>query len=441
MLCLEEIVRAVDGRTNGLEELGLAPVGVCTDSRTIEQGELFVALEGPNFDGHDFIPQAFEKGALAAVVSKQPAPQRTIIVEDTLYALGEIARAWRAKLKIPVIMITGTNGKTTVKNLLRDLLSVKYTTYANPGNRNNLIGLPLSVTQITEEHEVAVLEAGINRKNEMSRLAQIAAPTHCVFTNIGAGHLEGLGDIEDVLKTKWKLVEAVKKKNGSAYLNADYPELVRRAHEEGVSARTFALQEQAEFKPQDVLYGMDGTKFTLKGHRFHLPLLGAGNLANAAAALSVALGEFNIPIGEASAVIAGIKPEKWRLEHRLAGKTHLLIDCYNANPASMREALGLLTLFPAPRIAVLGAMLELGEASHSYHHEILELARDTADLVIITGPHHELYPPHEGVIFIPDKSKAAEELRKRLVPGATVLIKGSRATALEDIVAELWGSA
>ncbi len=441
MLSLDEIVRASCGVPKDINDPGLCPSGVSTDSRTIEQGELFVALAGPNFDGHDFLGQAFEKGAIAAVVSKDLPLARTIRVADTLKALGNIAAAYRQKFDIPVILISGTNGKTTVKNILRDLLSLRYKTYANPGSFNNLVGLPVSVLAIARNHEIAVLEAGISEKGEMERLCEISRPTHGLLTNIGPGHLEGLGTLQEVFEAKWKLAQAIWSLKGTLYVNADYPELLKRAREEKIRYRTFGVQAEAEFTPTDVHYGMDGTEFELKGEEFHLLLLGAGNLCNAVAALAVASGEFDIPLSEATQVLAEAKPERWRLEHRKVGGLHLLIDSYNANPVSMREAFWLLTVFPSPRIAVLGAMLELGDESERYHHEILELARETADLVIITGPHCELYPRHEGVLFIPDKQKAAEELHKRLVPGASVLIKGSRYCALEDIVSELWGSA
>lgn len=440
MLSLEEIVRATGGTPQDIDNLGLRPSGVSTDSRTIEQGELFVALKGPNFDGHDFLEQALEKGAVAALVSADTPLARTIKVKDTLKALGDIAAFHRKTLDMPVIIISGTNGKTTVKNILKDLISLEYKAYVNPGNFNNLIGLPLSVMEITKGHEVAVLEAGISQRGEMTRLAEIARPTHGLLTNIGPGHLEGLGTLEDVFEAKWELAQAIRSAKGILYLNADYPEFIRRAKKEGILPRTFALQEEAEFAPTDIHYSTDGTSFKLKEQEFRLPLLGPGNLSNAVAALGVAASEFNIPFSQAAQVLADVKPERWRLEHRQVGDVHLLIDCYNANPVSMRESLEILTLFPAPRIAVLGAMLELGNESRRYHHEILELARDTADLVIITGPSSELYPTHEGVILIPEKAKAAEELHKRLVPKASVLIKGSRGCGLEDIVSQLWRS-
>lgn len=441
MLSLDEIVRASCGVPKDINDPGLCPSGVSTDSRTIEQGELFLALAGPNFDGHNFLGQAFEKGAIAAVVSKDLPLARTIRVADTLKALGDIAAAYRQKFDIPVILISGTNGKTTVKNILRDLLSLRYKTYANPGSFNNLVGLPVSVLAIARNHEIAVLEAGISEKGEMERLCEISRPTHGLLTNIGPGHLEGLGTLQEVFEAKWELAKAIGSLKGTLYVNADYPELLKRAREEKITYKTFGVQTETEFTPADVHYGMDGTEFELKGEEFHLPILGAGNLSNAVAALAVAVGEFGVSLPQARSVLSEIKPERWRLEHRKVGGLHLLIDSYNANPVSMREAFGLLTVFPSPRIAVLGAMLELGDESERYHHEILELARETADLVIITGPHCELYPRHEGVLFIPDKQKTAEELHKRLVPGASVLIKGSRYCALEDIVSELWGSA
>lgn len=441
MLTLNEIVRAVGATSKGTDNLALTPSSVSTDSRTIEQGELFVALRGPNFDGHDFLEEAFKKGAIAAVVSKDVPLPRTIRVADTLKALGDIAAAYRQTFDIPVVLISGTNGKTTVKNILRDLLSLRYKTYANPGSFNNLVGLPVSVLAIEPKHQVAVLEAGISEPGEMTRLAGISGPTHGVLTNIGPGHLQGLGTLQEVFEAKWELARAIKNLRGVLYLNADYPELLKRARTEKITPRTFGVQAEAEFTPKDVRYGMDGTGFKLNGQEFHLSLLGAGNLSNAVAALAVALSEFDVPLAQAAQVLTGVNPERWRLEHRRVGDLDLLIDCYNANPVSMREAFGLLTLFPSPRIALLGAMLELGDESERYHHEILELARETADLVIITGPHWELYPRHEGVLFIPDKQKAAEELHKRLVPGASVLIKGSRDCALEDIVSRLWGGA
>lgn len=441
MLSLEEIIKATSGTPLGLEDLTLKPTGVSTDSRTLAQGELFVALKGPYYDGGDFVEDAFAKGAISCIVSNPVGLPRTISVKDTLIALGEIAKAYRSTLDIPVIVITGTNGKTTVKNILKALLDVRYKTFANKGNRNNLIGLPLSILEIDEEVEIAILEAGISARGELTRLCDISKPTHGLITNVGPGHLEELGTLEDVLEAKWELGEAVTRNKGVLFLNSDYPELLKRAQQAGMETRTFAVQNNTEFTPVEVKYGMEGTSFKFMGEAFRLPLLGAANLANAVAALSVAVGGFEITLEEAATVLSEVKPEKWRLERRDIGDMHLLMDCYNANPVSMKEAFGLLTLFPAPRIAVLGAMLELGKESSKYHEEIIEMARDTADLVIITGPHSELYPPHEGVMVIPDKIEAAEELRKRLLPGASVLVKGSRACALEDIVSLIWGTA
>ncbi|MBD3286184.1 UDP-N-acetylmuramoyl-tripeptide--D-alanyl-D-alanine ligase [candidate division WOR-3 bacterium] len=442
MLSLDEIIRATGGKPQDLPDLSVEPSGVSTDSRTLEQGELFVALKGPNFDGHDFTVQAFEKGAVAALVSKDVSLPRTILVPDTLNALGDAAIAYRRKFDIPVVVITGTNGKTTTKNLLSDLLNLKYKTYANPGNLNNLIGMPLSIFELAEDHEIAVLEAGINHKSELTRLAEIASPSIGLITNIGPGHLEGIGTLEDVLDAKWELARAVKEREGVVYFDSVYPALVERAEKEGIRFKTFTADKEAEadFKPSSYSQDTEGISFTIRGQEIGMKLLGVSNLSNAVAALSIAISEFNIPLDQAAGALEKARPEKWRFEHRMIGDIHLLLDCYNANPVSMHESLGLLTLFPSPRIAVLGAMLELGEESKRYHHEILELARDIADLVIITGPYSELYPRHEGVIFIPDKKKAAEELRKRLVPGATVLVKGSRGCGLEDVAAETWGS-
>ncbi len=440
LLSLEEIISVTKGKAQGIEDVSLRPTGVSTDSRTIAQGELFVALRGPNFDGHDFLENAMGKGALSALVSSDMKMPRTIVVKDTLFALGEIARAHRANINIPVIVITGTNGKTTVKNLLKALLSVRYKTYANRGNRNNLIGLPLSLLEIDESFEVAVIEAGISQKGELTRLCNIAAPTHGLITNIGPGHLEELGSIENVLEAKWELGQAIARLSGTLYLNKDYPELMKRSSNEGITPVTFAVQSNTDFTPENVLYGVNGTSFKIKDQSFTLPLLGAGNLVNALAALTVAVKGFGLTLLEAATVLTEARPEKWRLELREVGDIHLLLDCYNANPVSMKEAFSLFTLFPAPRVAVLGAMLELGEETTRYHEEVIEMARDTADLVIVTGPHAELYPPHEGILIIPDKQKAAEELRKRLLPGASVLVKGSRACALEDVVAQIWGT-
>ena len=442
MLSLEEFVKATGGSPMDLPDLSVEPSGVSTDSRTIEQGELFVALQGPSFDGHDFTKQAFDKGAVAALVSRDLSLPRTILVRDTLKALGDAAQTYRRKFDIPVVVITGTNGKTTTKNLLRDILSVKYKTYANPGNLNNLIGMPLSIFELEAGIEVAVLEAGINHKGELTRLAEISSPTLGLITNIGPGHLEGLGTLEDVLEAKWELASAVKKSHGTMYLDSVYPALIERAEQSGVDFRTFTADQEAEaeFKPSVYHQDTEGISFTFRTQEIKMKLLGVSNLSNAVAALSIASGEFNISLVEAASILEKVGPEKWRLENRRIGDINLLLDCYNANPVSMRESLGLLTLFSAPRIAVLGAMLELGTESDRYHHEIIELARDIADLVIVTGPFSELYPRHEGVMFIEDKKKAADELRKRLVPGASVLIKGSRACELEEVAAETWGS-
>ena len=418
---------------------------VSTDSRKIAEGDLFFALSGPKFDGNAFALQALADGASYAVVSsKKLAEQepRCLYVPDTLVALQELARTHRAHLDIPVIGITGTNGKTTTKELTKAVLSRKYNLLATEGNLNNHIGVPLTVLRITKEHEMALVEMGASAPGEIAFLCSIARPTHGLITNVGKAHLEGFGSVEGVLRTKSELPSHLQEHGGYYFLNSDDPRLFAKW-------ATFA----------GTRYGMDRTKepeitgTILRDHPFlelqietpegsfeaETHLTGRYNYQNVLAATAVGI-HFGVDRGDIKGAIESYHPSNSRsqvIEWR-DGVT-VIMDAYNANPSSMMAALSnLAELSSEPKIAILGDMLELGSASQDEHTALTQWL----------SSHETISPYLVGSEFMKASNgrfpsfDTAEDLVSRLSelevkPGATILIKGSRGIALEKVLSAL----
>ena len=418
---------------------------VCTDSRRVEEGDLFFALSGPRFDGNAFALSALEKGAAYAVVSDKELAEgddRCIYVPDTLAALQDLARTHRDRFDIPVIAITGTNGKTTTKELTRAVLSRKYRLLATEGNLNNHIGVPLTLLRLTEEHQMALIEMGASAPGEIAFLCSIAHPTAGLITNIGKAHLEGFGSVEGILRTKSELPDYLQAHGGFYFLNVDDHRLFKK-WADFASLRYGIDPEREPDVTCDLLRDHPYLEVALRDGAESVPaatrLTGRYNYQNILAAAAVGM-HYGVSLVQAKAAIEAYRPSNSRsqvIEWR-EGVT-VIMDAYNANPSSMMAALTNLAALEAPhKAAILGDMLELGKASEAEHAAIVGWLREHPDIkAVLCGREFVraadgAYPAYE----------TAEELAARLsalpLPsGACLLIKGSRGIALEKVLEAL----
>ena len=432
--------------------------GVSTDSRKIQKGEVFFALKGPNFDGHSFVEAVFGKGARAAVVEqayadKSPGPGGPLIlVDDTLKALGDLASyARRLYRETPVVAVSGSAGKTTTKDMTAAILSVSRPVMKTEGNLNNLIGLPLTLLGLTAAHGAAVVELGISLPGEMKRLSEMASPDVAVLTNIGRGHLKTLGSIERVAREKGELFRSVGPE-GFKVVNLDDPWTVKMAEEAGKGRPvTFSLKDRADVRAMDysVEEGFGGIRVTyeVRGERLKVRLNTPAlcNVSNAAAAICAAV-SLGATLKEAGEGLASGIAAHGRMEVvRINGLT-VLDDTYNANPESVAAALLTLKRATGRKIAVLGDMRELGEASVNAHREAGKMAAEYGiDMVVAIGAFSKeitegassggLSPGR--VMGFGGKMDAVKALKGLLREGDSILVKGSRAVALEEVVETL----
>ena len=430
--------------------------GVSIDSRNIREGELFVAIKGDRFDGHDFVPEAIKKGAWGALVERSALENKfsslgglknILPVEDTLYALQEMSYMHRRKFAIPVVGITGSNGKTTTKEMLACILKQKGPVLKNEGNLNNHIGVPLTLLKLNESHWAAVVEMGMSAPGEIATLARLTAPTVGVITNIGPAHLEFFGSMEKVAEAKGELLDNLKP-DATAVLNADDRHLGILQSKMPGRVMTFGIVNKADVAAIDVRQEKEFTDLTLaaEGAKIDIRLhaVGAHNVYNALAAAAAAIA-VGMPIDAVKSGLDAFTPIAGRSEiKKLEGRT-VLADYYNANPASMEAAIKTLVELGSGgnAIAVLGDMLELGEASIEAHREIGRTAAQCkVDFLITVGDlaaHMETGALKAGmakerVIRATSHANAAELLKKLSRPGDAILIKGSRGMKMEKIL-------
>ncbi len=434
---------------------GALCTGVSTDSRCIEEGDVFFALKGERFNGHDFLGDVIQKGAAAVIVEKDMQLLSVnrfagvIKVGDTLRALGSLAARYRRQFDIPLVAVTGSNGKTTTKEMIAAILSANRIVLKNEGNLNNLIGLPLSLFNLMPHHEAGVFELGMNRKGEIARLTEIANPTVGVITNVGPVHLEFLGSIEAVGQAKGELFGGMSA-DATAIVNNDDPQVRLLAEVFPGKKVTFGIGNSADVSARNILLrGTEGIAFEMVINDavipVRLPMVGEHNVMNAlaAAAVATALGE----AGEAIAAgLARCRNVKLRQEIVHVDRQITIInDCYNANPVSMEAALVTFSQFKgdARGIVVLGDMLELGSFASDLHLELgAKVARARADYLIAIGDHaSELKAgaladglSSEAVITGNDVEEVMGPLLGLLEGPAVILVKGSRKMALERIV-------
>ncbi len=454
---VERLVEATQGRLiNGSRELRVGRIS--TDTRNLQPGDCFLALSGERFDGHDFIPAALEKGAHAFIISSsrkipvlQAAGIAVIGVSDTLFALGEIARHHRNQYSIPVAGVTGSNGKTSTKEILASILAQKHSVLKNQGNFNNLIGVPLTLLSLDSHHETAVVEMGINIPGEMARLCEISNPTVGIITNIHPAHLEGLGSLDRILEEKSRLWEALPA-DGTAVVNLDDPRLAKRSESLKCRRITFSVRDRAADVGVSgaIEFGMKSTDFRIRLGSdtvvpVSLPVPGDHQVRNALAASAAAWA-----MGESTEAIAlgvsACRPMGRRMQIRQLDDGRVILDdTYNANPESVLAAVraALKVSHGGIVLAVLGEMKELGPESATLHRDLgreigsLGLAGliTVGDLAreIVEGAR-EAGMDHSGCRHAKSREQAIAWLRERKIEHSWILVKGSRAMAMERIV-------
>ncbi len=457
---MADVIEAQTGQRPPAAE-AIALGGAVHDSRDAYPGALFVALPGEHVDGHDYVAAAFEGGCAAALVERPldgltnldlrsaEAPDAAIqaplclVVEDSLQALQQAARFWRAKLDLCVVGITGSVGKTTSKELIADVLGQQFNTFKSLGNFNNEIGLPLSVLAINEEHKYAVLEMGFYVIGEIAFLVDIAQPQLGLVTNIGTVHAERAGSQEAIFEGKSELVAGLPA-DGVAILNYDDPRVKAMAERSRARVFTYGLDPAADLWADEIEgLGLDGVRFTLhhgdEQHRVEMPMIGRHSVYTALGAAAVGLVE-----GMSWAtILAGLRAGRSELRlvtARSASGALLLDDTYNASPESTLAALELLSDLEGRKVAVLGDMLELGQYEREGHERVGALAAEVADVLVTVGQRARIIAETArknglDVVTECDSSAAAlDYLRENLNADDVVLVKGSRAMYMENIV-------
>ncbi len=437
--------------------------GVSIDSRTLNSENLFVCIKGENFDAHTKVEEVFEKKCAACVVEKEwfnrninDYPNKPfIVVENTIKAFGEIAQFHRLRFDIPIIAVAGSNGKTTTKDFIAHLLSTQYNVLKTSKNFNNQIGVPMMLLEINEEHQVAVIEIGTNEPGEIDILSRMLVPTHGIITNIGKEHLEKLIDLDGVELEETYLFGYLKKHEGVAFLNFD-DERLRKYSRILDKYISFGTDENANINSKIVLDEQLHPSLSFQVENFTIQAklqpqgksFGLSAIASTAVAIHFGISKENIEKG-LSTFEADSSNSYGRLLFEQIGSNIIINDCYNANPNSMENALN--TLFEmkctGKKIAVLGDMLELGEAAFNEHKEIIHKAAKSANIVFIYGKqfgevfNRENYFNQENFYkslhYFNDKSILINELKKTILENDILLVKGSRGMKLEEIILEI----
>ncbi len=417
----------------------LQSTGICTDTRQMVEGSLFFALKGDQFDGNKFVEDALEKGCRLAITERKDldGQERVVVVSSSLEVLQHLAQYHRIQVSPRLVAITGSNGKTTTKELTAAVLTKQYKLIATKGNLNNHIGVPLTLLTLNRE-ELAVVEMGANHPGEIADLARIAAPDVGLITNVGKAHLEGFGSLQGVLDAKTELYAYLARHGGEAIVDGRDQILLRKADELGVKCRVVApegdlpvavkLVRQSPFLEVDLVMGEEHYPISTR-------LVGAYNLQNIMLAAATGL-YFGVAPETIAGAISGYLPENQRSQ-LLEGKRNMLVlDSYNANPSSMREAIGgLLSYAKAPTMLILGDMAELGDASEQEHRELCHwIASLNVDQVLLLGANFSQVSEASAQVHVFSKRDQLEDyLREESPEGYHILLKGSRVMELEGL--------
>ena len=408
---------------------------ITTDSRNCPKGSIFFALKGDKFDGNQYAGKALASGCVYAVIDNPDyyIGERTILVDNVLKTLQQLAHHHRKVLGLPIIGITGTNGKTTTKELLAAVLSTKFNLLYTEGNFNNHIGVPLTLLRLTHDHEMAVIEMGASHPGDIKELVDIVHPNYGIITNVGRAHLEGFGSFEGVIRTKGELYDYIRRSKGKIFIKKENEYLQSIA--KGIEQITYGNGDDAFASGQVVScdpFLVFNWKQQGKLHTVETHMIGSYNLDNVLAA--VAVGRFfKIPAERISRAIAAYEPTNNRSQFKKTDNNELIIDAYNANPSSMKVALdNFITMPVQPKAIILGDMRELGPTSDELHAEVVEqIKKGQFDKVFLCGEHFSKV----GKEFSPFATTEAmvEELRKKPLKGYHILIKGSHSMGLEKL--------
>lgn len=408
---------------------------ITTDSRNCPKGSIFFALKGDKFDGNQYAGKALASGCVYAVIDNPDyyIGERTILVDNVLKTLQQLAHHHRKVLGLPIIGITGTNGKTTTKELLAAVLSTKFNLLYTEGNFNNHIGVPLTLLRLTHDHEMAVIEMGASHPGDIKELVDIVHPNYGIITNVGRAHLEGFGSFEGVIRTKGELYDYIRRSKGKIFIKKENEYLQSIA--KGIEQITYGNGDDAFASGQVVScdpFLVFNWKQQGKLHTVETHMIGSYNLDNVLAAVAVGC-FFKIPAERISRAIAAYEPTNNRSQFKKTDNNELIIDAYNANPSSMKVALdNFITMPVQPKAIILGDMRELGPTSDELHAEVVEqIKKGQFDKVFLCGEHFSKV----GKEFSPFATTEAmvEELRKQPLKGYHILIKGSHSMGLEKL--------
>jgi UDP-N-acetylmuramoyl-tripeptide--D-alanyl-D-alanine ligase len=418
-----------------LYQIYLRHPSVQTDTRKLQKGDLFFALKGPSFNGNEFAEQAIASGAAYAIIDeeKYAIEGKTVLVDDVLQTLQQLAKHHRQQFQIPFIAITGSNGKTTTKELIHAVLSSTYTTYTTEGNLNNHIGVPLTILKIKKDAAMAVIEMGANHLKEIESYCRIALPTHGLITNCGKAHLEGFGGEEGVRKGKGELFDHLKRHGGIAFLMSDYSYLNEMS--QGISTIVRYGTAEADIEGVALSTGRYLTVQFQKGYsgKIQTHLVGDYNLPNVLAAVAVGK-HFEVGDDAIRKAIENYQPTNSRSQFMEKDSNKIILDAYNANPSSMKAAIGNFANTEGEnKILVLGAMAELGDSSINEHlHIVEEIKRHSwKDVVLVGGDFLKIDHPFQK---FSSSSEAGNWLKSQRPENSYLLIKGSRSMQMEKVL-------
>ncbi|GEA31857.1 UDP-N-acetylmuramoyl-tripeptide--D-alanyl-D-alanine ligase [Clostridium diolis] len=444
-LNLAEIIKAVDGEIIVKNNEGIFNK-ISTDTRKIQENNLFIALKGENFNGNDYTIQAIEKGASIIIIDdvkfkiEELKNRGTIIkVKDTKEALGDLARFYRKKIGVKVVGITGSTGKTSTKDLVAAFLSGKYKVFKTQGNFNNEIGLPLMIFELSKEYDIAVLEMGMSNFGEINKLASIALPDVGAITNIGVAHIEYLKTRENILKEKMSITDFFENKN-SLIVNCENDMLKTIVECDKFNLERVGYDSTYNLYSKNIKLTSENTSFDVvtddnENYRFTLNMVGEHNVLNALIGIQIAR-NFGLTFEEMEKGLGNFNATSMRLEVINKDKFTIINDSYNANPDSMKAALEVLKNYSGSRkIAVLGTMGELGDYAEEAHIQVGEFAKDKADILLTTGEFKEYYKKGFGerTMVFESKQELMQRLTDMIKVNDTILIKASRSAKFEEI--------
>ncbi|HLW39741.1 MAG TPA: UDP-N-acetylmuramoyl-tripeptide--D-alanyl-D-alanine ligase [Brumimicrobium sp.] len=413
--------------------------GVSTDTRNIKKNELFIALKGGNFNGNKYAQTALEKGAKYAIVDEKEYENNSTLfyVENSLLFLQKLAEHHRLKFNIPFIGITGSNGKTTTKELLAAVLSEKFKVHFTAGNLNNHIGVPLTLLQLKKDCEIAIIEMGASKLGDIKELTDIAHPTHGIITNIGTAHIEGFGSSENIVKTKLELYQALKEVKGHVFYSTEETHLKDAVPHEcssstyGISAEAEVIGEIVNANPQVVFTWKDET---YQSAEIPTKMIGDYNLLNLLTAISVGR-YFGVDSEKINKALSAYSPSNNRSQLEVTKHNKLILDAYNANPTSVRAALkNFSALEIKNKLFIIGDMLELGEDTLQYHQEIIEYTKELGLQGVFVGKLFDELADKNNVLAFTNVEKAKAFFKTAHPKNNLILLKGSRGIGLEKLV-------